>query len=82
MSVIAILRQLAAIIDLKKHALLDGAVIARRSGDEGKVLGAHDFAGTFCQISYPPVTFASFPPGAGRNDVDCRMRGDWCCSRE
>jgi hypothetical protein len=33
--------------DLKEHALLDGAVIAQRFGDEAKVLWPHDFAGTF-----------------------------------
>jgi hypothetical protein len=33
--------------DLKKHALLDGAVIAQRVGDEVKVLWPHGFAGTF-----------------------------------
>jgi hypothetical protein len=33
--------------DLKEHALLDGAVIAQRIGDEAKVLWPHDFAGRF-----------------------------------
>jgi len=39
-----------AAIDLKKHALPDGAVIARRTGNEGKVLGPHDFEGTFASL--------------------------------
>ena len=40
-----------AAIDLKKHALMDGAVIAGRTGDEGNVLGPHDFAGTFAKAA-------------------------------
>jgi hypothetical protein len=36
--------------DLKKHALLDGAVIAQRIGDEAKALWPHDFAGKFAIV--------------------------------
>lgn len=46
----AAIAERAIVSDLKKHGLLEGAVIAERKEDDAKVLWPHDFAGPFALL--------------------------------